>query len=535
MSPIDGRESPRDRRTISPSFSRRSINTSSSSGSNRHDDHQGSAASSRHMDTWSRSHAERGIEDTRYEQRIAPSYEHVNERRTDPSRQRDEHNRQSRRMSSESETAEAAAMDARSPTRPSMSISSILNDDDGPAQRREKARPSPLSPHSVTAPIAAPVLRTPSTSTPLPPPVTTGTQLPAPIGYGSSASPSAPASSNGLWPPPVRSVEFDRLTPAQQAAIVHASGRRKTNAYNTDADYDPAYEADQDVLFGGCERALARIKANPELFDPRRDEAIRKAMAIRDGSQHQPQSNGHGHHVPIEVDEGGSVHGGRTSAQPAKQPHAAPHDDGDNAPLAESEEAPLVKSGKKRKAPAAGSSSTAQANGNSKNTSPRRARNSAGRNSSDEEWQPMRNSKGKRTSKGGAAAAAGAKDTGSGSKPISAGATAAAAESQTAVGSSKDKDEQPAKRKKLRIVKNKDDSDLETDENVPLWAPALERYREEAYKRREALDLAYGLMEDEQDERVAKTIARGYMLRYDAILHEEAKAEAERARLREVQ
>ena len=50
---------------------------------------------------------------------------------------------------------------------------------------------------------------------------------------------------------------------------MHAQGRRKTHAYDTDLEYDPAFEADADVLDRGRAVALARIREHPELFDPR--------------------------------------------------------------------------------------------------------------------------------------------------------------------------------------------------------------------------------------------------------------------------
>lgn len=73
---------------------------------------------------------------------------------------------------------------------------------------------------------------------------------------------------------------------------------------------------------------------------------------------------------------------------------------------------------------------------------------------------------------------------------------------------------EPKGRKRPRTVD--EEPDLEAPENVVLWAPALGKYRSEAYLRRDAVEAAYGVLEDEADEATVRGLARAYLRRYDA-------------------
>ena len=375
----------------------------------------------------------------------------------------------------------AEVSDSRSPPpRPSMSISSILNDDNDAPVRRSGDKAANGTPAARVVPSSSAAANGSRSRT------TSSSTAPVPADTGRNAN-------AGVWPPPIRSVEFDNLSSIQQAAILHAQGRRKTNSYDTDAAYDAAYDADADVLDSGRARAIARIEANPELFDPKRDEAIRQRLIEREAAagvadkadRQRRESSGKGK-APVKP----SMHE-TSSVSPA--PTASRCESAAPAP------APAPASDRK--------SRSSLANGRKRNSAV--ARDEA-------DYTPSRSGGSKRRQ----------------AASVSEGTSAQASSSAAALGTPA---EAPKKRKFKLIKRDANDSDLETDDNVPLWAPALEAYREECYKRRDALDTAYGLLEDVQDERVVKTIARGYMLRYDTILAEDARQEAENRKREELE
>ncbi len=292
------------------------------------------------------------------------------------------------------------------PSRPSMSISSILNDDSaGPAPSRRLS--SPLQARSPEA-IASSSLRKP-----LPPPSFAS-------GSGTSGQPPRKRMSSTALPPPID------------------AGRERSNGFASDQDDD-----DESV-----EHAGSRSKRHSVSSRSASPQASRKpATTNGNGAQHAPEKK---ERRPVV----------RAEAEEDYQP--------------------------------------------SKSSSLKKPRVSAA------SWANP-----------SAAEAEDAAATTFASRRPSAVAPATAGEGSAA----------PAKRRKLKLVsKAHAGSDLEAEENIALWAPALEQYREEAYKRREALDAAYGLLEDGQDERVAVNLSTGYLRRYDAILREEDRIEDERQR-----